>query len=68
MNATDAGLPIDMGFIRGLITLLTFAVFIGITWWAYHKENRARFDDDAMLPFREDEDVEPAAGRGEGKA
>ena len=67
MTATDAGLPIDMGFVRGLITLLTFAVFLGITWWAYHKNNRARFDDDAMLPFREDEEIAPAPIRGEGR-
>ena len=33
----------DLGLLRGLITLLTLATFLGICWWAYRGDNRARF-------------------------
>jgi cytochrome c oxidase cbb3-type subunit 4 len=66
------GMTVDMGVVRGLITVLTMAVFFGITWWAYHRGNRKRFDADAMLPFSDDEQmviaVESAADEpGEGE-
>ena len=46
---------LDMGIVRGLITLATFGSFLGICWWAYRPGNRSRFDADAMLPFSESE-------------
>lgn len=48
---------LDMGFVRGLITALTMFVFLCITWWAYHRGNRERFEADAMMPFLEDEPI-----------
>ncbi|MBW2295040.1 MAG: cbb3-type cytochrome c oxidase subunit 3 [Deltaproteobacteria bacterium] len=57
----------DMGFVRGLITLLTMAVFVGITWWAYHRGNRERFEADAMLPFSDEDPSEMQPERGEGE-
>lgn len=41
----------DMGEIRGVITLLTFLAFLGVCWWAYRSSNRNRFEQDALLPF-----------------
>lgn len=46
---------LDMGLVRGLITLLTLGAFLGICWWAYRPGNRLRFDEDAFLAFDEDE-------------
>ena len=46
----------DMGGLRGLITVLTLAAFLGICWWAYRPANRKRFEKDAMLVFHEKDD------------
>ncbi len=54
-NAFEAAGQIDMGLVRGLITALTMGVFLGITWWAYHRGNRERFENDALIPFAEDD-------------
>jgi len=43
------------GLAQGFITLLTFLVFIGICVWAYRPGNRERFEDDARLPFDDEE-------------
>ena len=47
----------DMGWTRGVITVLTLAVFLGICWWAYRPGNKRRFEEDAMLPFDDNDDV-----------
>lgn len=43
----------DIGLFRGLITVLTLAVFLGICWWAFRPSSRRRFERDAMIPFEE---------------
>ncbi len=45
----------DLGTLRGLITLLTLATFVGICWWAYRPGNRVRFEEDGRLAFADDE-------------
>jgi cytochrome c oxidase cbb3-type subunit 4 len=55
----------SQGLAQGFITLLTFAVFIGICVWAYRPGNRARFDDDARLPFDDDPIDERTLQQGE---
>ena len=45
----------DLGVLRGLITLLTLATFIGICWWAYRPGNRVRFEEDGWLAFGDEE-------------
>ena len=45
----------DLGILRGLITLVTAATFIGICWWAYRPGNRVRFEEDGWLAFADDE-------------
>ena len=47
----------DLGFLRGLITILTLSTFIGICWWAYRPGNRARFEEDGWLAFGDEEPV-----------
>jgi cytochrome c oxidase cbb3-type subunit 4 len=39
--------------LRGAITALSLACFVGIVIWAYSPRNRARFEQDARLPFDE---------------
>ena len=53
----------DLGFVRGVITLATLTAFLGICWWAYRPRNRARFEEDALLVFAEDERAPKAAER-----
>jgi len=43
----------DINDLRSLLTVLAFAAFIGIVWWAYAPSRRARFERDALLPFEE---------------
>ncbi|MBG9390188.1 cbb3-type cytochrome oxidase subunit 3 [Caenimonas aquaedulcis] len=44
----------DVTTLRILATLLCFATFLGILAWAYSHRNRARFDEDARIPFQQD--------------
>jgi cytochrome c oxidase cbb3-type subunit 4 len=41
----------DINELRGYISLLTFATFVGICWWAYRSGNKRRFEQDALMPF-----------------
>ena len=52
--AATSGATVDMGTIRGFITGLTMLAYLGIFYWAYHRDNRSRFDEDALLPFADD--------------
>ena len=46
----------DINIARILVTVASFAVFVGILLWAYSAARRARFDEAASLPFREDDE------------
>ena len=41
----------DINDLRVFFTLASLACFVGIARWAYGRSNRARFEEDAMLPF-----------------
>jgi cytochrome c oxidase cbb3-type subunit 4 len=43
----------DIGTVRGLITLALMLAFIGLVIWAWSSRRKADFDDAAQLPFRE---------------
>lgn len=43
----------DVNLLRGLITAISLACFVGIVIWAYSPRNKARFEDDAQLPFKD---------------
>jgi len=43
----------DIGTVRGIITLLLMLAFVGVVFWAYSKRRKADFDEMAQLPFRE---------------
>ena len=50
----------DLGIVRGGITLLTFAAFLGVCWWAYRPSSRRRFQEDALLPFDDSDGMQAA--------
>ncbi|MEO8297759.1 MAG: cbb3-type cytochrome c oxidase subunit 3 [Burkholderiales bacterium] len=52
----------DLNTLRSLVTVLSFAVFLGIIAWTFSRRNRAGFDDAASLPFREELTEKSAAG------
>jgi cytochrome c oxidase cbb3-type subunit IV len=43
----------DINVARILVTVASFAVFVGIFLWAYSAGRQARFEEAAALPFRE---------------
>lgn len=51
----------DINDFRSWYTVVLFAVFIGIVWWAYSGKSKRRFEDASQLPFNEVEHpiVEP---------
>jgi len=53
----------DLNIVRGIVTVLSLAVFVGIWIWAYSRRNQAAFDDAAMLPLRDDAKVDAHGGR-----
>lgn len=53
----------DINLIRSLVTVLAFAAFLGIVWWAYSASRKERFENAARLPFDDDELDNTGAGR-----
>ncbi len=50
----------DINDLRSLVTVLTFAVFISIVWWAYSGKRKQAFDEAALLPFSADDPTDAA--------
>jgi len=44
----------DINDLRLVFTVLTFAAFVGIVFWAYNRKRRREFDEAASLPFTEE--------------
>ena len=40
--------------ISGIFTIAAIICFFGVTWWAYTRHNRARFEEASMLPLTEE--------------
>lgn len=47
-----------MAMYHSIFTVILFAFFIGIVWWAYGKSRKKDFEQAAQLPFA-DEDQNP---------
>ena len=41
----------DINFLRSFVTVLAFAIFVGILVWAYLPARKAGFENAARLPF-----------------
>ena len=44
----------DINFLRELVTVGSFATFIGIIGWAWSRRNRAGFEEAGRIPFEQD--------------
>jgi len=44
----------DITTVRIVVTLASFACFVGIWVWAFSRRNRARFEEAARLPFEQE--------------
>ena len=44
----------DINILRSAATVVSFATFIGIIWWAWSKRRAADFEEAANLPFEQD--------------
>ena len=44
----------DINFLRSMVTVAAFVVFVGILVWAYRPARKKQFDDAAKLPFESD--------------
>jgi cytochrome c oxidase cbb3-type subunit 4 len=53
----------DVGILGSIVTVLFFVLFVAIIWWAFHRENKGKFEDAANLPFQEDADDGRDAGK-----
>jgi len=51
----------DLNLLRSVITVLAFASFIGIVWWAYRQRSKSGFAIAEQLPFA-DTVIERAPG------
>ncbi|HCG8163631.1 CcoQ/FixQ family Cbb3-type cytochrome c oxidase assembly chaperone [Vibrio parahaemolyticus] len=49
----------DFGTIHSIYTVVLFASFICIVWWAFSKKRKARFEEDANLVFADEEQTTP---------
>ena len=47
-------MQLDVNTLRGIVTVVSFAVFIGIVWWAWSKRRSDDFSEAANLPFQQD--------------
>ena len=43
--------------ISGVLTAVLLVAFLGIAAWAWSARTRARFDDAAQLPLRDEDDA-----------
>ena len=50
---------LDLNMLRAGVTVLSFAGFLAIVWWAMSRRNQAAFDEAAQLPFLEDDTALP---------
>jgi cytochrome c oxidase cbb3-type subunit 4 len=44
----------DITTVREIVTVLSFATFIGIVGWAWSRRNRAGFEEAGRIPFEQD--------------
>ncbi|TDM06475.1 MAG: CcoQ/FixQ family Cbb3-type cytochrome c oxidase assembly chaperone [Ideonella sp. MAG2] len=45
----------DVNAARSVVTVLSFALFVGLMVWVYRGHRKAAFDEAALLPFAGDD-------------
>ncbi len=58
---------LDVNTLRIAVTVLGFLCFLGICAWAYSRHARKGFDEAAMLPFSEEDDLPDSDADGQFK-
>ena len=56
----------ELNTLRIIMTILSFAVFGGIVWWAVNPANRARFAEASRIPLDDDMELSPGKGASHG--
>lgn len=51
----------DINDLRSVFTVLSFALFVGIVWWAYSDRRKKAYDEAARLPLDDDSPIVPPA-------
>ena len=44
----------DINTVREIVTVLSFATFVGIVGWAWARRNRSSFEEAGRIPFLQD--------------
>ncbi|GMG86802.1 cbb3-type cytochrome oxidase subunit 3 [Biformimicrobium ophioploci] len=67
----------DKGTLHSIALVLMTLAFLGVCWWAFSPSRKKRFEEDAKLPFADDEELgksaqerggeEAGAGKGQEK-
>lgn len=63
----------DITDFRSLATVLCAIAFAAVVWWAYGPSRKKRFEEDAKLPFLEDDatagrDIDTAQEKSKGES
>jgi cytochrome c oxidase cbb3-type subunit IV len=45
----------DAGTLGAISTVLVMVAFFGVCWWAFAPKRKKRFEEDAKLPFADDD-------------
>jgi cytochrome c oxidase cbb3-type subunit 4 len=53
-------MTMDIGLIRGLITVTLLALFIGLWFWSWSRKRQPEYEAASQLPLEEDTDHPPA--------
>ncbi|WP_250460014.1 cbb3-type cytochrome oxidase subunit 3 [Microbulbifer litoralis] len=53
----------DINTLREIAVVLGALAFLGVCWWAFSPKRKKRFEEDAMLPFADEEKSERSARR-----
>ena len=53
----------DIGTVRGLITVALLIAFIALVLWAYSKRRKADFDELARMPLENDPPVKDSGSK-----
>lgn len=51
----------DAGTLGAISTVLVMVAFFGVCWWAFSPKRKQRFEDDANLPFADEDEYKQTA-------
>ena len=53
----------EINTVREIVTVICFAAFVGIVYWAYSARNKTSFDEAARIPFDDELDEFKDSGK-----